>query len=147
MTHSLLIKNNECLTYQFMKILGNVKYQYFHLSMLLRYIHYSIFICQCCYDANSFVNVVTIHLSMLLRCQVLIQIVFNNLKLLYLSLCVINNQSEIETNWGWREIETNLQSLSQAFDCIWAIFSSGTDKPINFILEWGILSHFSDNKM
>ena len=42
----------------------------------------------------------------------------NNLKLLYLSLFVINNESEIETNWARREIETNLQSQSQEFDCI-----------------------------
>ena len=42
----------------------------------------------------------------------------NNLKLLYLSLYVINNQSEIETNGDRREIKTNMQSQSQAFDCI-----------------------------
>ena len=62
--HSSLIKNNECMTYQFIKVLSNAKYQYF-----------------------SFVNVVTIP-----------SINSNNLKLLHLSLCVINNQSEIETN-------------------------------------------------
>ena len=47
-----------------MRVLSNVKYQYF-----------------------SFVNAVTIP-----------SIDSNNLKLLYLSLYVINNQSEIETN-------------------------------------------------
>ena len=31
MIHSSLIKNNEYMTYQFMKVLGNVKYQYFLL--------------------------------------------------------------------------------------------------------------------
>ena len=62
------------MTYQFMKILSNVKYQYF-----------------------SFVNVVTMP-----------SIDPDNLKLLHLSWYVINNQSEIETNWEWREIETNL---------------------------------------
>ena len=40
----------------------------------------------------------------------------NNLKLLYLSLYVINNEPEIEINWNRGEIETNLQSQSQAFD-------------------------------
>ena len=52
------------MTYQFMKVLSNVKYQYI-----------------------SFVNVVAMP-----------SIDSNNLKLLYLSLYVINNQSEIETN-------------------------------------------------
>ena len=28
MKHSLLIKYDECMTYQFMKVLGDVKYQY-----------------------------------------------------------------------------------------------------------------------
>ena len=54
---------------------------------------------------------------MLLQSQVLIQIILNNLKLLYLSFCEINNKPEIETNRDWREIGTNLQSQSQAFDC------------------------------
>ena len=58
------------------------------------------------YQYLSFVNVVT-----------MIDIDSNNLKLLYLSLYVINNQSEIETNWDRREIETKQQSQSQAFDC------------------------------
>ena len=40
----------------------------------------------------------------------------NNLKLLYLSLYVLSNQPEIETDWDRREIETNLQSQSQVFD-------------------------------
>ena len=57
-----------------MKVLYNVKYQYF-----------------------LFVNVVKMP-----------SIDSNNLKLLYLRLYVINNQSEIETNWDWRKIETNL---------------------------------------
>ena len=47
-----------------MKVLSNVKYQYF-----------------------SFINVVT-----------MLSFDSNNLKLVYLSLYVINNQSEIETN-------------------------------------------------
>ena len=34
-----------------------------------------------------------------------------------LSYFEINNKPEIEINWDWREIETNLQSQSQAFDC------------------------------
>ena len=64
MIHSSLVKNNEGMTYQFMKLLSNVKQQYF-----------------------SFANVVTMP-----------SINPNNLKLLYLSLHVLNNQSEIETN-------------------------------------------------
>ena len=64
MIHIFLIKNNECMTYQFMKVLNNIRYQNF-----------------------SFVNVVT-----------MASIDSNNLKLLYLILYVINNQSEIETN-------------------------------------------------
>ena len=52
------------MTYQFMKDLSNVKYQYFLL-----------------------VNAVTMP-----------SIDSNNIKLLYLRLYVINNQSEIETN-------------------------------------------------
>ena len=43
---------------------------------------------------------------------------FNYFWLLYLSIYEINNKPEIDTNWDWREIETNLQSQSQAFDCI-----------------------------
>ena len=37
---------------------------------------------------------------------------------MYLGFYEINNKSEIETNWDWREIKTNLESQSQAFDCI-----------------------------
>ena len=69
------------MAYQFMKVLINVKYQYF-----------------------SFVNVVTIP-----------SIDSNNLKLLYLSFYEIYNKPEIETHWGRRDIETNMQSQSQAF--------------------------------
>ena len=70
MIHSSLIKNNESLTYQFMKVLYNVKYQYF-----------------------SFVNVVAMP-----------SIDSNDLKLLYLSLYVISNQSEIETDVRLRQV-------------------------------------------
>ena len=41
----------------------------------------------------------------------------NYIWLLYLSFYQINNKPEIETNWDWREISTNLQSQSQAFHC------------------------------
>ena len=36
-----------------------------------------------------------------------------------MSFYEINNKPEIETNWDWGEIETNQQSQSQAFDCIY----------------------------
>ena len=55
------------MTYQFMKVLSNVKYQYF-----------------------SFIQAAAMP-------SILIKIIQNNLKLLYLSLYVINNQSEIGT--------------------------------------------------
>ena len=63
-------KNDECMTYQSMKVLSNIKYQYF-----------------------LFVKVVTMP-----------SIDSNNLKLLYLSLYVINNQFEIETGVRLRQI-------------------------------------------
>ena len=63
-------KNNECMIYQFMKVLINVKYQYF-----------------------TVVNVITIP-----------SMDSNDLKSLYLSLDVINNQSEIETGVRLRQI-------------------------------------------
>ena len=101
MIHSSLIKNNECMTYQFMKVFGNLKYQYF-----------------------SFVNVVTMP-----------TIDSNILKLLYLNLYVINNQSEIEINWDRCEIKTNLQS--QSFDC-------STKQYMNHILGIFLMADLKD---
>ena len=56
------------------------------------------FICQCYYNAKYR---------------------FKYFSSLCLSLYEIKNQSEIETNWNRREIETNLKSQSQAFDRIY----------------------------
>ena len=76
MPRDTLYKNNECMTYQLMKVLNNVKYQYF-----------------------SFVSVVTMP-----------SIGSNNVKLLYLSVCILNNQFEIlrQIETGVSKIETNL---------------------------------------
>ena len=82
MMHPSLIKNNECMTYQFTKVLNNANYQYFIKVVKI----------------VKVVNLSNCHLSKLLKCQVLIQIIFYDSQLLCVSLYVINNQPEIEIN-------------------------------------------------
>ena len=66
----------------------------------------------------------------------------NNLKLLYLSLYIINNQSEIETNWDRRENEINLYMQSQSRRSAVLLFISTIEvfRDFNSVLQFFTLN-------
>ena len=63
---------------------------------------------------------------------------------MHLSLYVINIKSEIEKNWDGREIETNLQSQSQAFDCTcnWIAENNPLTVNINILIYFVVFAYF-----